>query len=429
MTAVRDISLWPQLRSPRYTLFLAAVVLAVLRARDLPAVDVSVGNTSAAVTPADVLLALLAVAALLTLARTGVRREARPPFVAAAAFAVLLLASAATNGAGAFVAGAKLIELAALALAAVAFIDSRARLDALADVLILVTLAADGYALYEFVRAGGGRQPSFLGEHDFAALATLPVLYGFCVLYEGSSRRRAWIAITVGSVGCILGAALASLVGFYLGAAILVVVRAVRRRLTLHQAVSTLLVVAVVTAGTLTIRAGSLGFLQSWFGKPPSRPGQYASSWSQRLIYVYVGGRMFLAHPILGTGWWSLEPPKEFVQYLPAARRHFSDQPRRYFPPADKPFIPQQTYDEVLYELGLVGAAILLAVLVTLGQRARQAARFSPDAVEATLPGAWLAATVGALAGEGLFGGTAVAATFWLTAGVIVALSLARQPA
>ena len=44
-----------------------------------------------------------------------------------------------------------------------------------------------------------------------------------------------------------------------------------------------------MTVGTLVIRAGDLGFLQSWFGKPESRPGQYAASWSQRLVYAYVG--------------------------------------------------------------------------------------------------------------------------------------------
>jgi O-Antigen ligase len=426
VTAVRDISLWPQLRSPRFALFLLAVALTLVRARDLPAVDVGFGSTSAAVTPADLVLGALAVAAVLSLLRNGTPRAAWPTILAAAAFIALLLGTAAANGAYAFVSGVKLTELAALALAAIAFLRSRAQLEALADLLIIFGIAADIYAAVEFVANGGGRQPSFLGEHDFAALATLPVLYGLCLLYEGSAAKRAWTAIVVGSIGCVLGAALASLVGFYLGSALLMVVRAARRRLTLQQAVATLAVVAVVTAGTLTIRAGSLGFLQSWFGKPPSRPGQYASSWSQRLIYVYVGGRMFLAHPILGTGWWSDVPPSEWARYLPDARRHFSDQPPRYFPPADRPFIPQQTYDEILYELGLVGAAVFLALLVALGQRAAEAARTSADAVEASLPGAWLAASIGALAGEGLFGGTAVAATFWLTAGVIVALAPVR---
>ena len=171
------------------------------------------------------------------------------------------------------------------------------------------------------------------------------------------------------------------------------------------------------------IRAGDLGFLQAWFGKPETRPGQYAASWSQRLIYAYIGGRVFVAHPVLGTGWWGELPPKEFAQYVPAARHRFADQPPNYFPPADKPFIPQQTWDQILYELGVIGGAAMLATLVALGRASVRAAR--RGAALAAIPAAWLAASIGALAGEGLFGGTPLAASFWLVAGVVLAMSIA----
>jgi hypothetical protein len=239
---------------------------------------------------------------------------------------------------------------------------------------------------------------------------------------------RAWVAIAAGSVGCILGAALASLLGFYLGVAALVGLALLARRFTLSQLAATAGVVAVVTTGTLVIRAGDLGFLQSWFGKPAERPGQYASSWSQRLIYAYVGARVFVDHPILGTGWYGNLPPHEFSRYLPDARRRFPDQPLRYFPSPTKPFIPQQTYDEVLYELGVVGAALLLALLAALARSAVSAAR-RVRSLAGTLPAAWLAAAIGAIAGEGFFGGTALAATFWIVAGVVVALALQARKA
>jgi hypothetical protein len=343
--------------------------------------------------------------------------------IAAALFCLWLLVTAATNGATAFVSGAKVVELVALALGALAFLRARPQLDALADVLILFTLVADAVGVVKFVTGGGGRQASFLGEHDFAALATLPLLYGLALLYERGRDRRAWLAIGAGGLGCVLGAALASLLGLYIGAAVLLVVHALTRRLSLRDVAATLAVVVAVTGGTLTIRSGDLGFLQAWFGKPASRPGQYASSWSQRLIYTYVGGRIFLAHPLVGTGWWGDLPPNEFDPFLPDARRRFSDQPAHYFPPADKPFIPQQTYDEVLYELGAVGGVLFLALLVSLGRAALRAARRARGAA-AAIPAGWLGASLGALAGEGFFGGTPLAATFWLVAGVVVALSL-----
>src|SRR5207244_910377 len=125
---------------------------------------------------------------------------------------------------------------------------------------------------------------------------SLPLLYGLTLIADRPTTR-AWIAIVVGGVGCLLGAALASLLGLYLGAAVLLVVNLAYRRLLLRQVTVTVAVLGAVTAGTLALRANDVGFLQSWFGKPASRPGQYASSWSQRLIYVYIGGRVFLAHP------------------------------------------------------------------------------------------------------------------------------------
>jgi len=86
-------------------------------------------------------------------------------------------------------------------------------------------------------------------------------------------------------------------------------------------------------------------------------------------------------------------------------------------------FIPQQTYDQVLYELGIVGGAALLAFLVALGGRCVVAARRATDRL-AYLPSAWLAAVLGAIAGEALFGGSPLAAVFWLTAGVVAAVPL-----
>jgi hypothetical protein len=423
------MTLWSELRSPRVALLLVTLALCLVRARDEPGFDLSIGSTTATVVPADFALAALAATSIVALVQRGIPRETWGAFAAAIAFCVLVLGSAALNGATAFVSGSKLVELAALGLGIVAVTRSRRQIEALVDVLLLFTIAADLFGIVRFVVSGGGRQASFLGEHDFAALATLPLVYGLARVYERRPDTRAWTAIVAGTIGCVLGAALASLLGLYLGALVLVLGRSAWRREHLERLALTMLVVAVVTAGTLSLRAGELGFLQQWFGKPPSRPGQYAASWSQRLIYVYVGGRVFRAHPMLGTGWYGDLPPKEFVAYLPDARRRFSDQPANYFPPADSPFIPQQTWDQVLYELGLTGALAMLALLVALVRASRRAARRASGLL-ADLPAVWVAASIGALSGEGLFGGTPLATTFWLVAGVALAVPLiTREPA
>ena len=417
VAAIRHMALWRQLRVPPTAVLLVAIALSLIRARDQPGVDVSVGTTTATIVPGDVALAILLVVAVAAIVRTGIPRSMWAAFAGGGVFVALVVATGAANGSSALVAAGKLGELAVLALAAAVLVREGDRVEAVVDVVLLFTIAADVIGAVKFVTGGGGRQSSFLGEHDFAALATLPLLYGFVLVFEHRRSGRAALAIIAGSIGCVLGAALASLLGLYLGALALLVAAFVRRRVDVRSVVVLAGVVAAVTAGTLTIRAGDLGFLQSWFGKPESRPGQYAASWSQRLIYTYVGGRVFLAHPLLGTGWYPELPPKEFVRFLPAARDRFSDQPARYFPPADRPLIPQQTFDEVAAELGLVGAA---ALLVLLAGTARSALR-SPLAV------AWLAAAVGAIAGEALYGGTPLTATFFLVVGVCLALGAATR--
>lgn len=420
MVGLNHMAVWPQMRSPRFALLIVTLAFCLVRARDQPGVDVSFGSTTATIVPGDVLLFALACVAIWTIVETGFPPGSLAALVAAAVFCLLLLGTALANGSVAFVAGAKLIELAALGLGVAVLVKTRDQLEAIVDVLLLFTIVADGVGIVRFI-TNGGRQASFLGEHDFAALATLPLLYGLVRLFSGSGRGRTAVCIVAGVVGCVLGAALASLAGLYIGSLVLLLVVWRRGWWSWTKAAQLAAVVAVATTGTVIIRAGDLGFLQSWFGKPETRPGQYASSWSQRLIYAYIGGRVFLAHPVFGTGWYGELPPRTFDRYLPAARRRFADQPSRYFPPASKPFIPQQTWDQILYELGLAGAAAALALLILLGRAAARVARRSAD-VLSPMPAAWLAATIGALAGEGFFGGTALAATFWLVAGVVLAV-------
>jgi hypothetical protein len=417
------MALWGELRHPASALFLATLALSLVRADQQPGVEVGFGGTTATIVPADVALAALFVVVVAQL------RDRRPPRVTwlglggGVAFCAIVVLTAAANGSGPLVAAVKLVELGVLTLAALVLVRRRRILEAVVDVLLLFTLAADAYALVEFIRGGGGRQNSFLGEHDFAALATLPLLYGLVLVSTGKRTGRAVVAIVAGAIGCTLGAALASLLGLYAGAAVLLVAVVVRRTFVLRTTLVTAVVVGLVTAGTLTIRAGDLGFLQSWFGKPASRPGQYAASWSQRLIFTYIDGRIFLARPLLGTGWYGLLPPDTWNAYLPDARRRFSDQPPWYFPPRDAEFIPQQTFDQIPAELGIVGSLAFLAFLAGAGRAAVRAARRSP------LAAAWFAAMLGALAGDGFFGGTTLVALAWLVPGICLALAWSPEAA
>ena len=407
-----------------FSVFLVTVLLCLLRSRDLPSVDFGAGGTTVSVGPADVaLLATLVLAVL----RLRARRTLPSPWLLAAAamFALLIVASAIPNGAGAMTAAGKLSELAALCLGAAAFLETRERLAALAELVVAYTIVAVFWGAVGFVGAGG-RQGSFLGEHDLAAIATMALALGLARVHARPGRPgiASIAAIVAGGLGIMLGASLASLLGLYLVVCTLVGLALVRRSLRLGAVLATVGVAVVVTAGTLSLRGGELGFLQEWFGPEPETPGQYAASWSQRLIYAYVGGRVFLDNPVVGTGWQGELPPEDYARYLPDARKRFSDQPSSYFPKRDGTLIPQQTYDQVLFELGVVGAAAFLAAaLLAIRQAIRAGLRWAGEAsVElAYVPAAWLAGLAGALAGAALFGGAPITALFWLTLGVAAA--------
>lgn len=410
---------------PSFSVFLVTVVLCLLRSRDLPSVDVRAAGTTVSVGPADI--ALLATAVLAAL-RFRARRTLPSPWLLAAiaAFALLIAASAIPNGADAFIAAGKLTELAALTLGAAAFLDTRERLAALAELIVAYTIVAVFWGAVGFVGGAGGRQGSFLGEHDLAAVATMALAVGLARIHARTGRPGlfAAVAIAAGGLGITLGASLASLLGLYLAVAAVLGIALARHRLRPGAVLATLAVTVAVTAGTLSLRSGELGFIQEWFGPEPERPGQYAASWSQRLIYAYVGGRVFLDRPLLGTGWQGELPPEDFARYLPDARARFSDQPPSYFPRSDGTLIPQQSYDQVLFQLGVVGAALLLAIMLLALLHAMRTGTSWPAGVaseHAYLPLGWLAGLAGALAGAALFGGAPLTATFWLTLGVVAA--------
>jgi len=427
MAALRVKEVWRAAGGAAFLLYLAAVVAGLVKVADQPSLDVGLRGTDVELVPADAIFAALAIVVAVRLARRPPGRGALAVPVTAGLFAAWLLATAVPNGTSAVVAAGRLLELGLLGLATVVLVERREQLWLLVATLAGVTLVAVGVAFVGFLGDPGARQASFLGEHDLAALSTMVAAVGLAAI---AVRERpggfAWGACLLGALGVTLGAALASLVGLYLAAAAVLVVALVRSSVRRRALVATAAVLAAVTVGTLEIRSGDLGFLQVLTGREEKQPGEFAASWSQRLIFAYVGLRVFEDNPVVGTGWFPLLPPEEFGRFVPDARARFDNQPAGYFPPADGRFIPQQTPDQVLYELGLVGAALFLALAAAVARAAgRVAARWphEPDDVPAYVPAAWSASLVGVLAGAALFGGTPIAAIFWLTIGAVAAVA------
>ena len=422
-----------------------ATVLSLIRSIDQPSFTVDVAGGEITFVLADAALAVLAGFCVHRLLGSGsLPRPARALTIAAAAFSAWLFLSSAANGATAMIAAAKLLEYGVLALGFVLFVRRRPQLWLLVGVLVAFTVVAVGYGLLAFFdapfvesRFPGRRQPSFLGEHDLAALSPMTLAGALDALFAPRHRLGLLplVAGIAGGIGIVLGAAVAGLLGLYLAVGAILAGGTARTAATKRAVVITLAVTAAITIGVLSLRSGDLGAFLRSVGIGEKREGTFgnAASWNERLIDAYIGGRIFLDNPVVGTGWHGELPPEEFVRFLDDARARFPDQPATYFPSEDV-FIPQQTYDQVLYELGIVGALLFLVfAFVTVRTAVRVALtwpRGDPDEAAAYLPAAWVAALAGGLSGAALFGGIPLAAIFWITIGVTaVAPSLAPPPA
>ena len=371
-----------------------------------------------------------------------------PLTIAAAAFSAWLFLSSAANGADAMTAAVKLLEYGVLALGFVLFVRRPLQLWLLLGVLVAFTVVAVGYGLLAFFdapfvesRFPARRQPSFLGEHDLAALSTMMLAVGLAALFTPAHRlgRLPLVAGIAGAIGVVLGAALAGLLGLYLTVGAIVAVAVARGVATKRAVALTPAATVAITVGVLTLRSGDLGaFLRSvGIGERRDDPFGNAASWNERLIDAYVGGRVFLDNPIAGTGWHGLLPPREYVRFIDDARARFPDQPASYFPSDGRCSSRSRRTTRCCTSSGSS------ARCCSSSSRSSSSAprcgscatwpRDDPDDLAAYLPAAWVGALAGGLAGAALFGGVPLAAIFWLTIGIaavapaLAATACARQ--
>ena len=162
-------------------------------------------------------------------------------------------------------------------------------------------------------------------------------------------------------------------------------------------------------------------------------PSPTAASWNERLIDAYIGGRIFLENPILGTGWHGAAAAGRVrALHRRCAARASPTSRRATFRPwtgssrsrpttrcctssgSSAPFCSSSSRS---WSCGPPRASCASG---------RATIR---DELAAYLPAAWVGALAGGLAGAALFGGIPLAAIFWLTIGVAaLAPSLAPSP-
>jgi O-antigen ligase len=140
-------------------------------------------------------------------------------------------------------------------------------------------------------------------------------------------------------------------------------------------------------------------------------PSKEVESYAHRAVLVWIGWRIFVDNPVAGAGWEASNDPATFMPYVPAAKRKYPDEPPLAFPAPDRAYGVQNLYVQFLADLGLVGLALLVAVIacaVVVALRARAAIGLLLLAVAA---GVWIA--------QGIVAGIPLDGLTWLAIGLV----------
>jgi O-antigen ligase len=329
----------------------------------------------------------------------------------------------------------KLAEYVVLALAVPLLVRSRADLRLVLGVMIVWTAAASAVAVLQFfglVREfrgyrPGQREPSFLGYHDFAALAgaTTAVALAWIALGPVAGLRRAllWTATVAGVVGVVLSGAIAGFLGITAAAVASALVAARHGVLTAAKVGGLAAVVGVTAVGVLSLRSANIESFLRFVGveRPIEDETFGGESYVQRLALGYIGGRIFLDHPVLGVGWQATSEEWTYGPYLDDARARYPKLPEEALPSPEHPWGVQNAYLQAAAELGVGGAlAFLAALLVPLAVAWRAAARVA----DAAVPLLWLLVTMGIWLGLGIVAGIPLVGLHWLAVGLAIALAV-----
>jgi O-antigen ligase len=400
-----------------------------------PGVSVGVGSTSVGIELSDLAVLAVVATAVVVGRRDGfaVLRRTWPIWAALAALGIwiataTLYGSSVLDGyptAENLVTAAKFAEYALLAPAVAVLARRTEDLALPIAVLVVWCAAAAVVGLVQFAGADildawtpGHRQPSFLGHHDFAALAGGVLLLGLVWVVLGCDRAflRA-LAVAAGAVGLVVAAAVASLLGLFLAGVLLVAV-GVRERVPVARLGVAGAVLVAVALGVLALRGGDVADFLRFAQHEPTQPTEQVETYSHRTLLAYIGGQIFLDHPLGGVGWQGSSEPAAFEPYLADAHRRFPDTAPLAFPAPDRRHGVQNAYVQTLSDLGLVGAVLLLALGTATVWHLRRVLLGSRLAIVGAL---WLLLAAGLWTAQGLVTGIPLAALTWIALGFVAA--------
>jgi O-antigen ligase len=425
--------------APTEALVLAAAVpFLFLHATYQPTLSIGAGSTSIDVTLADAAIAATLAAAIARATRDGWEplRRARWLLLFASALVVVGAVSLATPsllgeeydvGVHA-ISVAKFAWYASLLPATVLLVRSVRDAVPLLRIVVAWSVAATAVGLLQFLgvvaefegKRPGQREPSFVGIHDLAALSGAALVIGAVGVALGDGRPvgRRWsaVALATGALGVVLSGAMTAVLGLWLAvAAVLLGARAVRV-LRARRALALLAVAGLVTAGTAAMRADTIERFAEFIGLRDRTEQTGVESYAHRTLLAYIGGRIWLDHPVTGVGWQASGEEWAYGPFLEDARARFPNEPEQAFPAPDRPWGIQLLYLQVAADLGVAGVAALIALVVAGIAAGIRGIRSSPVPLVGL---GWLLVAAGVWAGIGLVPGLPLGALTWLAFGLV----------
>ncbi len=425
--------------APTEALVLAAAVpFLFLHATYQPTLSIGAGSTSIDVTLADAAIAATLAAAIARATRDGWEplRRARWLLLFASALVVVGAVSLATPAllgedydVGVHVISvAKFAWYASLLPATVLLVRSARDAVPLLRIVVAWSVAATAVGLLQFLgvvaefegKRPGQREPSFVGIHDLAALSGAALVIGAVGFALGDGRpvghRWSSVALATGALGVVLSGAMTAVLGLWLAvAAVLLGARAVRV-LRARRALALLALVALVTAGTAAMRADTIERFAEFIGLRDHTEQTGVESYAHRTLLAYIGGRIWLDHPVTGVGWQASTEEWAYGPFLEDARARFPNEPEQAFPAPDRPWGIQLLYLQVAADLGIAGVAALIALVVAGIAAGIRGIRSSPVPLVGL---GWLLVAAGVWAGIGLVPGLPLGALTWLAFGLV----------
>jgi hypothetical protein len=414
----------------------AALALAIpflfLHIKYQPGVRVPLGSTHLGLELSDLAVVIVALLALREGLRAGFAalRPGLTLWIAALALVVWIFVR--SESLRHVVTAAKFSEYILLAASAPLILRRRDDWELVATAIVAWSVAATGVGVLQFFGlniadawAAGRRQPSFLGHSDFAALSALALGIGLAAVLV-ANRRIGWAAVATGALGLILSGATAGLIGIGAGVVALLYAISRRRSLAVRDVTVSAVVVAIVAAGVLVLRAGDFeNFLRFLHLKGKETQTANIQTYSHHTLLAYIGYRIWRDHPVVGAGWQGSNDPEVVDPQLPAAHREFPDVAPLAFPTREHEWGIQNAYIQAAADLGLIGLVLWLAPFVLALVLAFRA-NAPPGAVAAFS----ILAAMGIWGGQGLVAGIPLDAATWLALGLAAtAAERSRAPA